>query len=316
MPAVSARDPDRRRIVAGLLASAGAALTWRIGRAVGSPAGSTAVTGGAPATTAAAAETVSSPAVSRPAGADTTGAPTTAPSTTTTTAAPSSTAPSTTTTHATTTTGAPAPTATTAGTPAAASGAVTVICREAWGARPPAGEFVEHTIARLTVHHTAVILDRTSQAPSRARGHQRYHQDKGWPDLAYHFLVDDAGHVYEGRPWSARGDTATEYDPTGHFLVCAEGDYDRQQVAPAMLASIAGLLAWASLAFGVDPATIAGHRAYAATTCPGRSIDAVIADGTLEEMVRDRIAAGATGPAVLCGAEGAALVAAIEAGTA
>lgn len=313
---MAARDPDRRRVVAGLAAVLGAALTWRLGRAVGSPVESPATTAGPRVRTAATGGGVTSTTARRSAGAGATTPPTTAPSTTTTTAAPPTTAPSTTTTRATTSTGAPASTAPTATTVAAVAGAVTVICREAWGARPPAGEFVEHTIARLTVHHTAVILDRTSQAPSRARGHQRYHQEKGWPDLAYHFLVDDAGHVYEGRPWSARGDTATEYDPTGHFLVCAEGDYDRQQVAPAMLASVAGLLAWASLAFGVDPATIAGHRAYAATTCPGRSIDAAIADGSLAAMVRDRIAAGATGLAMLCGADGGALVAAIEAGTA
>lgn len=310
---MTARDPDRRRIVAGLLAVGAVAATWRLARALVEPPApastATAATGPAPAAPAPAPSTTSTAEASTTI---------TEPSTTS-TAEPSttSTEPSTTTTAepSTTTT---AETTTTAASPATAVpvGAVEVICRDAWGARPPAGPFVEHTVQRLTVHHTAVVLDRTSQAPSLARGHQRYHQDKGWPDLAYHFLVDDAGHVYEGRPWTARGDTATEYDPTGHFLVCAEGDFDRQSVSEAALASIAGLFAWAAAALAVDPSTIAGHRAYAATTCPGRSLDRAIADGTLEEMVRDRIAAGATGMAVLCGEEGADRVAAIEAGTA
>ena len=56
----------------------------------------------------------------------------------------------------------------------------------------------------MTVHHTAAVLDSNHKIPARVRQHQRFHiDDRGWPDLAYHFIVDANGHVYEGRPVTA-----------------------------------------------------------------------------------------------------------------
>jgi hypothetical protein len=174
---------------------------------------------------------------------------------------------------------------------------------------------VAHTVARLTVHHTATRLDTNRHAPARARGHQRYHQDAGWPDLAYHFLVDANGNVYEGRPVSARGDTFTSYDPTGHFLVCCEGNFDEQDLPDAQFEALAVMLAWASGEFGAGTDTIAGHRDFAATSCPGDRLAVQIADGTLRTRVEEMLAAGGITMTAVCGADGRALVEAIEAGT-
>jgi hypothetical protein len=163
---------------------------------------------------------------------------------------------------------------------------IQVIERAAWGAVLPAGRYQSHTIDRLTVHHTATVLEDNRDAPAHIRGHQRFHQqDRGWPDLAYHFVVDRAGNIYEGRPLTARGDTATGYDPTGHFLPVLEGDYDRQDPTGPQIDALVDLFAWAAAEFGADPATLAGHRDYAATSCPGEAVYQLIADGSLLEAV-------------------------------
>ncbi len=201
-------------------------------------------------------------------------------------------------------------------TTAAATLTVAAFCRDSWGARAAGSGLVPHTIERLTVHHTGVVLDDNRHAPGRLRRHQAYHQSLGWPDLAYHFAVDAAGNVYEGRTPSVRGDTATEYDPTGHFLVVAEGNFDVQSIPPAQLAAVADVLAWASVQFEVEPETIGGHRDYAATSCPGKRFQPLIADGTLEAMVRERRNAGGTALALMCGPQADAAVAAIESGEA
>ncbi len=191
------------------------------------------------------------------------------------------------------------------------------ICTAAWGGREPAGAFTNHTIERMTVHHTAALLDTNRNAPARARAHQRFHIDgRGWADLAYHFLVDANGNVYEGRPVTAVGDTGTNYDPTGHFLVCAEGDFDRQSIPAAQVAAVADVLAWGATQFGVDPSTIRGHRDWASTSCPGDGFYPLISDGSLEQAVRDRVSAVAPSLTVLCGEAAVALVADIETGLA
>ena len=56
--------------------------------------------------------------------------------------------------------------------------------------------------------------------------------EKGHPDLDYHFVIDRRGHVFKGRSAKFRGDTQTDYAPTGHLLVCCEGDYQGANGAP------------------------------------------------------------------------------------
>lgn len=193
---------------------------------------------------------------------------------------------------------------------------VTVICPAGWGALPVAGDFRQHEFQRMTVHHTASFLESNDLAPSRVRMHQRFHQDRGWPDLAYHFIVDAEGNVYEGRPLNAVGDTGTAYDPTGHFLVSCEGNFDRQTVPAAQRARLVDLLTWAAATFGIEPATIAGHRDVAATSCPGDELYASIADGSLVADVASVLATEQIDLTTVCGDEATALVARIESGSA
>lgn len=112
---------------------------------------------------------------------------------------------------------------------------------------------------------------------------------------------------------TAAGDTGTNYDPTGHFLVCAEGDFNRQGIPAAQVAAVVDLLAWGSVHFGVEASNIRGHRDWAATSCPGDDFYPLISDGSLEQAVRDRVAAGAPSVSVLCGDPASQMVADIEA---
>lgn len=169
-----------------------------------------------------------------------------------------------------------------------------VIPRAAWGARRPRRRRMErHVPVRLTLHHTDVRMTRQRPSPAELRGIQAWHLDaKGHDDIDYHFLVDRQGLVFEGRDVRFRGDTATEYDPTGHFLVCCLGDYEGDPAAPqqptrASLRSIVLLYAWASQRWQIPARRLGGHRDYAATSCPGDALYALVRDGTL----RHRIAA-------------------------
>jgi hypothetical protein len=190
-----------------------------------------------------------------------------------------------------------------------------MICRRAWGAVKPTGEFTRHKIKRMTVHHSAVLLTDNSEAPAHFRSHQQAHQAKGWPDIAYHVLVDRHGNVYEGRPMWAVPDTATNYDPTGHFTVMCEGNFQEQRPSKAQVAALVDVLAWASARFDVAPRTIAGHEEYADTACPGEKLEGLISSGSIRSRVKETIAAGGVELVEICGAEGKQRVQEIEAGT-
>lgn len=163
------------------------------------------------------------------------------------------------------------------------------ICPPSWGASAPSGVFVPHQISRITVHHSAVVLRDNRKAPGQLRAFQTHHQARGWPDIAYHLLVDRNGNVYRGRPLWAAGDTSTSYDPSGHLLVLALGNFEVQDVAAAQLDATINVLAWACRRYGIAPRSIHGHRTYAATACPGARLQRSIANGTVRRRVSGRL---------------------------
>jgi N-acetylmuramoyl-L-alanine amidase len=190
------------------------------------------------------------------------------------------------------------------------------LCRDAWGARPALPGGRQHTLTRMTIHHSAVVLADNRNAPSRLRQHQRYHQDQlGWIDIAYHLSVDRNGDIFELRKPELVGDTATDYDPTGHFLVLCEGNFDEEEVTDAQLNGAALAFAWAAQTFGIASETLAGHRDVApGTSCPGSGLYAHVASGDLKRRINSLLAAGTVNLQQVCGPEAAAMVADIEAG--
>ena len=166
--------------------------------------------------------------------------------------------------------------------------ALGALSRSAWGARPAdLTKMSPHTIEFMTVHHAG--LQSTVTGPLRFRSWQDLHQGRGWGDLAYHYIIGIDGTVYEGRDLRYAGDTATEYDPTGHFLVVVEGNFEIDHPTQAQLDSLVRVLAWASATFDVAPATISGHRDHASTSCPGGNLYPYIASGDLQRDVEDLI---------------------------
>lgn len=191
---------------------------------------------------------------------------------------------------------------------------VDIICKKAWGAKPPSGKFRAHTIKRITVHHSAVALTDNRDAPRHFRSYQADHQALGWPDIAYHVLIDRHGNVYKGRPSRFKGDTRTNYDPTGHFLVMCDGNFSEQDISRAQLTSLVDVLAAACTKFSVSRWTIKGHRDYAATSCPGRLLYKRLQSGRVRRRVHDRLQAGGVELHRLCGEAGVRRVRRIENG--
>ena len=199
-------------------------------------------------------------------------------------------------------------------TPAPASGVI--LPRQAWGARPARSGGRPHTITRMTVHHSAVALPDNRGIVARLQQHQRYHQDdKGWVDIAYHYAVDRNGNIFALRDTAIAGDTATDYDTEGHFLVLCEGDFDQETVSQAQLNGAALIFAWAAQQFGITTNTLASHKEVTpVTSCPGATLESHMTSGDLKRRIDDTIAAGFSLMPVSA-AQAAPIVAAIEAGT-
>ena len=76
--------------------------------------------------------------------------------------------------------------------------------RSRWRARPRRGNILRmRNVSRITVHHAAgkpnwTISER--DVADSIRKIQRYHQtENGWADIGYHYVIDRAGRVWQGR---------------------------------------------------------------------------------------------------------------------
>jgi hypothetical protein len=190
-----------------------------------------------------------------------------------------------------------------------------ILCRQAWGARPALPGGRPQTITRMTIHHSAVALPDNSAIIARLQQHQRFHQDdRGWVDIAYHMAVDRNGNIFALRDTAIAGDTATNYDTTGHFLVLCEGDFDQETVSAAQLNGAALVFAWATENFGIGVDTLASHQEVASgTACPGRSLQAHVDSGDLAQRITALVSSGFD-LQPLCGSQADERVASIEAG--
>jgi len=144
------------------------------------------------------------------------------------------------------------------------------LTRAEWVARPPTSPFAHMPslpTPRLWIHHSGD--DR--QGAAAVRGHQQYHQNtRDWKDIAYNFLVDDDGIIYEGRGAGIAGG-ATEGDNSKSHAICLLGNFENRPVTSRAWQATVDLARHGRDRGWWKP-TCGGHRDApgAQTSCPGR----------------------------------------------
>lgn len=173
---------------------------------------------------------------------------------------------------------APAPAA-----PVSTANAPTVLPRSAWGARPMHANLDRMTpIYRITVHHTATRLasNYSRAAADEIRKFQQQHQDeKGWADIGYHFIIDPAGRIWQGRPLQWQGAHAGTPDlNVGNIGIALIGDFEVEQPTPSQKKSLNDLLTSLCARYHVDKSHVYTHKEIrpGPTECPGPALQRVV----------------------------------------
>ncbi len=166
----------------------------------------------------------------------------------------------------------------TGGGPAAVANVGGLIRRPSWRARRANRADLSRASAPwrwITVHHSVVRTEDTSAAASfdTVRGIQRDHMDsKGWGDIGYHFLIDPAGRVIEGRELTWQGAHAGGQNNIGNVGICLLGNFDEDQPSRASIASLDRLVLELQQKLGIPRLNVRPHRAWKETACPGRHL--------------------------------------------
>lgn len=165
---------------------------------------------------------------------------------------------------------------------------VNIVPRSAWEAIEPK-VYAQHKPVRITVHHEGTTLKATDDAAKKIKAIQRWGMgpEKKWADIPYHFLIAPDGKVYEGRSVFTVGETSTEYNPTGHLLICCLGNLEKDSVPPAQLKALVQMIAYSSAKYKIPLDSLATHKDYSAqTTCPGKYLSHYFVNGYIRREVK------------------------------
>jgi hypothetical protein len=163
-----------------------------------------------------------------------------------------------------------------------------IVPRSGWNAAEPK-PYKEHTPVRITVHHEGTRLLVTDDAARKIKNIQTWGMgpDRKWADIPYHFLIAPNGTIYEGRNVNTVGETNTEYDPTGHLLICCLGNLEEQELPKEQLSSLISLIAYVSKKYKIPYETLAAHKDYSTqTNCPGKNLYPLFQNGYIKAEVK------------------------------
>ena len=164
--------------------------------------------------------------------------------------------------------------------------------RAEWNAEPYRGTPVplnQPNYYRMTLHHTAGFAAVTlTEGLEQVKRIQDFHQNgRGWSDIGYHYLMDQEGRLYQGRPYLNPSVPFADGPPlvrgahvggnnTGNIGVSLMGCYHppegsdcRHVMTDAATDSLIVTYAYLSERYGVNPDALRGHRDFSNTACPG-----------------------------------------------
>lgn len=124
----------------------------------------------------------------------------------------------------------------------------------------------------IVVHHSALDF---SDGPREIQALHRV--ERGYADIAYHYVIDSFGTLYEGRVITARG-AHTGGSNTGTVGVVLLGNYSLIPVLRGPLATLTALCQYLAPTYTITH--LAGNRDFQPndTECPGENLEAILPD--------------------------------------
>ena len=139
---------------------------------------------------------------------------------------------------------------------------------------------------RITIHHqggpTSISREKNTvvcEIDAVYGGHKR----KRYGDIAYHFIVDYAGCVWEGRSLAYEG-AHVSHQNKNNLGILVLGNFEKQTPSAESLASIDKLTKVLRGRFGIKHHRVYGHCDIGSSLCPGKNLYphvAALRNGTL-----------------------------------
>ena len=160
--------------------------------------------------------------------------------------------------------------------PSATLGAIS---RRAWAKGQPIPKHMNRMLPAkfITIHHDGgTSFTNTSRASAALRletirsSHLR--RDGGrWGDIGYHFAIDPAGRLWQGRPLNWQG-AHVKAKNEGNIGVVVLGNFELQPVNRAQAAAVESTLRSLMKKYSIPVSRVRTHQEWAPTVCHGKSL--------------------------------------------
>lgn len=154
---------------------------------------------------------------------------------------------------------------------------ITALSRTSWTRTGPVASKVNamNGINKLTIHHEGwTPVNFTSQATTAERIEKirQYHTGQnGWGDIGYHYIVDRAGRVWEGRPIQYQGAHVSKNNENNVGILVL-GNFEKQSPSEAQLNTLQSTVAALTKQNRIKSSLVRSHQEINPTSCPGRNM--------------------------------------------
>lgn len=130
-------------------------------------------------------------------------------------------------------------------------------------------------VSKITIHHegwTAVNFTSKSTTAERIEKIRKYHTgEKRWGDIGYHYIVDRAGRVWEGRPIQYQGAHVSKNNENNVGILVL-GNFEKQSPSSDQLKGLYSTVDALAGKYKVKTSLVRSHREINPTTCPGKNL--------------------------------------------
>ncbi|MEE2940529.1 MAG: peptidoglycan recognition family protein, partial [Planctomycetota bacterium] len=128
----------------------------------------------------------------------------------------------------------------------------------------------------ITVHLSVVASasDSLSASLDTVRRIQREHMNRSLPygDIGYHFLIDRAGRIIEGRKLRWQGAHAGGANNRGNVGICLIGNFEVEEPTRAAINALERLVFELQSELGIPRRNVKPHLEWKETKCPGKNL--------------------------------------------
>ncbi len=132
---------------------------------------------------------------------------------------------------------------------------------------------------------TRMILHNADATKCSAADIHRWHKERGWSGIGYHFLVRKDGTIERGRPENTVGAHASGHN-SDSIGICFEGAFMTERMGQTQINAGRELIAYLKSKYGISK--VQRHKDVNPTNCPGANFpfDAIV-NGETDRWVED-----------------------------